>query len=166
MRRKKSVNIIHIAFAHLEENTDPKDKKICELNKIKDFMLIKISSSNLLSDHRRPLHSFCMAVWPLIYVCRMEIEIQASVGCFGFNGPLRQQASVQETNIFLQENRPVWPRVPTASLVKDCGEKLYRHLYKRLTYFCKKIDQFGQEFPQLLLLKTVERNCIAPSKIS
>ena len=46
----------------------------------------------------------------LLYVCRMEIEIQASV---------------QETNTFLQENRPVWPRVPTACLVKECGEKLY-----------------------------------------
>ena len=26
---KKKVNIIHIALAHLEENTDPKDNKIC-----------------------------------------------------------------------------------------------------------------------------------------
>ena len=50
------------------------------------------------------------SVWPLLHVCRMEIE---------------KEASEQETNIFLQENRPVWPRVPTACLVKDCGEKLY-----------------------------------------
>ena len=53
------------------------------------------------------------------------------------------QASEQETNTFLQENRPVLPRVPTACLVIECGEKLYSTFKDFLNHW-KRVNEINK----------------------